>query len=127
MTIAIPRGCLLKVAGWTLVASAFSAEPWAIGSIFGLFLLGATSTKDFSDAEGDRAGGCVTLPVKYGNRSAVAIISPFFVLPWLLAAAPRADAGSRGGRPPPPEREPGRSSRRSACSSPPGAPTRFTS
>jgi 4-hydroxybenzoate polyprenyltransferase len=84
VTIAIPRGCLLKVAGWTLVASAFSLEPWAIGSVFGLFLLGATSTKDFSDAEGDRAGGCETLPVKYGNRKAVAIISPFFVLPWLL-------------------------------------------
>ncbi len=84
VTIAIPRGCLLKVAGWTLVASAFSAEPWAIGSVFGLFLLGATSTKDFSDAAGDRAGGCETLPVKYGNRRAVAIISPFFILPWLL-------------------------------------------
>jgi 4-hydroxybenzoate polyprenyltransferase len=84
VTIAIPRGCLLKVAGWTLVASAFSAEPWAIGSVFGLFLLGAASTKDFSDAAGDRAGGCETLPVKYGNRRAVAIISPFFVLPWLL-------------------------------------------
>jgi 4-hydroxybenzoate polyprenyltransferase len=83
-TIAIPRGCLLKVAGWTLVASALSAEPWAIGSVFGLFLLGAAATKDFSDAEGDRAGGCETLPVKYGNRKAVAIISPFFVLPWLL-------------------------------------------
>jgi len=84
VTIAIPRGCLLKVAGWTLVASAISAEPWAIGSVFALFLLGAASTKDFSDAEGDRAGGCETLPVKYGNRRAVAIISPFFVVPWLL-------------------------------------------
>ncbi|MGZ6970131.1 MAG: UbiA family prenyltransferase [Thermoanaerobaculia bacterium] len=84
VTIAVPRGCLLKVAGWTLVASAFSLEPWAIGSVFGLFLLGATSTKDFSDAEGDLAGGCETLPVKYGNRKAVAIISPFFVLPWLF-------------------------------------------
>jgi len=84
VTIAIPRGCLLKVAGWTLVVSAFSAEPWAIGSVFGLFLLGASSTKDFSDAAGDRAGGCETLPVKYGNRRAVAIISPFFILPWLL-------------------------------------------
>ena len=81
-----PRGTLLKVAGWTLVASAFSAEPWAIGGLFGLFLLGASSTKDFSDAAGDRAGGCETLPVKYGNRKAVALISPFFVLPWLLLA-----------------------------------------
>ena len=87
VTIAIPRGTLLKVAGWTLVASAFSAEPWVIGGLFGLFLLGASSTKDFSDAAGDRAGGCQTLPVKYGNRRAVAMISPFFVLPWLLLPA----------------------------------------
>jgi geranylgeranylglycerol-phosphate geranylgeranyltransferase len=86
VTIAIPRGTLLKVAGWTLVASAGSAEPWAIGAFFGIFLLGASSTKDFSDAAGDRAGGCETLPVKYGNRKAVAMISPFFVAPWLLLA-----------------------------------------
>lgn len=87
LTIAIPRGCLLKVAGWTLVASSRSFEPWAIGGIFLLFLLGAASTKDFSDAEGDRAGGCFTLPVLYGNRTAVRLISPFFVLPWVLLAA----------------------------------------
>jgi 4-hydroxybenzoate polyprenyltransferase len=84
LTIAIPRGCLLKVAGWTIVASAASLEPWVIGGLFGLFIFGASSTKDFSDAEGDRAGGCRTLPVVYGNRKAVAIIAPFFVLPWLL-------------------------------------------
>jgi geranylgeranylglycerol-phosphate geranylgeranyltransferase len=84
VTIAIPRGCWLKVAGWTLVASAGCWEPWVIGGVFALFLLGATSTKDFSDVEGDRAGGCMTLPVKYGNRKAVKIMAPFFVLPWLL-------------------------------------------
>lgn len=84
VTIAIPRGGLLKVAGWTLVASAFALEPWVIGGLFALFLLGAASTKDFSDQEGDRAGGCRTLPIIHGNRRAVAIISPFFVLPWLL-------------------------------------------
>lgn len=87
VTIAIPRGCLLKVAGWTMVASSRTLEPWAIGTLFGLFLMGASSTKDFSDVVGDRAGGCRTLPVLYGNRKAVAIISPFFVLPWLLLIA----------------------------------------
>ena len=29
-----------------------------IGGIFGLYLLGAASTKDFADIDGDRAGGC---------------------------------------------------------------------
>jgi 4-hydroxybenzoate polyprenyltransferase len=84
LTIAIPRGALLKVAGWTMVAPALALEPWVIGFLFFLFLVGAASTKDFSDVPGDRAGGCQTLPILHGNRKAVAIMSPFFVLPWLL-------------------------------------------
>src|SRR5947199_4343097 len=84
LTIAIPRGCLLKVAGWTMVAHANVAEPWFIGSIFMFFLLGAASTKDFSDIEGDRAGGCRTLPIAFGVRRAAYMIAPSFVLPWLL-------------------------------------------
>jgi geranylgeranylglycerol-phosphate geranylgeranyltransferase len=84
VTIAIPRGCLLKVAGWTMVARATSAEPWFIGSIFMLFLLGAASTKDFSDIRGDRAGGVRTLPIAVGVRRAAHLIAPSFVIPWLL-------------------------------------------
>ena len=84
VTIAIPRGCLLKVAGWTMVASARFAEPWYIGSIFMFFLLGAASTKDFSDMKGDLAGGCRTLPIRFGVRRAAWMIAPFFVFPWLL-------------------------------------------
>ena len=84
VTIAIPRGCLLKVAGWTMVARASFLEPWFIGIIFMLFLLGAASTKDFSDMEGDRAGGCRTLPITFGVHKAAWMISPFFVIPWLL-------------------------------------------
>lgn len=87
ITIAVPRGGLLKVAGWTMVASSRTLEPWVIGGLFALFLVGAASTKDFSDVNGDRAGGCRTLPVVHGNRKAVAIISPFFVLPWVLLVA----------------------------------------
>jgi 4-hydroxybenzoate polyprenyltransferase len=87
ITIAVPRGCLLKVAGWTMVASSRTLEPWAIGFLFMLFLVGAASTKDFSDVKGDLAGGCMTLPILYGNEKAVKIISPFFVLPWLLLIA----------------------------------------
>ncbi|HKO02906.1 MAG TPA: UbiA family prenyltransferase [Thermoanaerobaculia bacterium] len=84
VTIAIPRGCLLKVAGWTMVGSALVAEPWFIGGIFALFLVGAASTKDFSDIEGDAAGGCRTLPIRFGVRNAAYMIAPFFVFPWLL-------------------------------------------
>ncbi|HEX5759267.1 MAG TPA: UbiA family prenyltransferase [Thermoanaerobaculia bacterium] len=83
-TIAIPRGMLLKVAGWGMVAPVWYAEPWYIGGVFALFLLGAASTKDFADIEGDRAGGCRTLPIIHGVEKAAWIMSPFFVLPWLL-------------------------------------------
>jgi geranylgeranylglycerol-phosphate geranylgeranyltransferase len=83
-TIAIPRGCLLKVAGWAMVARIGHWEPWAIGSIFMLFLVGAASTKDFADIEGDKAGGCKTLPILHGAKKAAWIIAPFFVFPWLL-------------------------------------------
>jgi 4-hydroxybenzoate polyprenyltransferase len=83
-TIAVTRGGLLKVAGWSFVASVALWEPWAIGSVFALFLLGATSTKDFSDMAGDREHGVVTLPIRFGVARAARMMAPFFVLPWLL-------------------------------------------
>jgi 4-hydroxybenzoate polyprenyltransferase len=84
VTIAIPRGLLLKVAGWSTVKTIWGVEPWYIGAIFGLFILGAASTKDFADIEGDQADGCRTLPILYGVKTAAWAISPFFVLPFVL-------------------------------------------
>ena len=84
VTIAIPRGVLLKVAGWSTVKTIMGIEPWFIGAIFGLFLLGAASTKDFADILGDKAGGCRTLPIAYGVKAAAWMIAPFFVLPFAL-------------------------------------------
>jgi 4-hydroxybenzoate polyprenyltransferase len=84
VTIAIPRGVLLKVAGWSCVKTVVGVEPWYIGTIFGLFLLGASTTKDFADMEGDARGGCRTLPIVYGVRRAAWMISPSFVLPFVL-------------------------------------------
>jgi 4-hydroxybenzoate polyprenyltransferase len=87
VTIAIPRGVLLKVAGWSVTKSVLAPEAWLIGAVFGLFLLGATTSKDFADVEGDRAGGCRTLPVAYGRERAIRMIHPFFTVPFLLLAA----------------------------------------
>ena len=84
VTIAVPRGLLLKVAGWSTVKTVLDVEPWFIGTIFGLFVLGASTTKDFADIEGDRAGGCQTLPILYGVKKAAWMIAPFFVLPFVL-------------------------------------------
>jgi 4-hydroxybenzoate polyprenyltransferase len=87
VTIAVPRGVLLKVAGWSCVKTIFGFEPWFIGAIFGLFLLGASTTKDFADMEGDARGGCRTLPIIYGVERAAWMISPSFVLPFLMISA----------------------------------------
>ena len=84
LTIAIPRGMLLKVAGWSMVGPVLAFEPWYIGLVFALFLVGAASTKDFSDMDGDLAGGCRTLPIRFGVRAAAWMMAPSFVLPWLL-------------------------------------------
>ncbi len=84
LTIAIPRGVLLKVAGWSCVKTVMNFEPWYIGLIFGSFLLGAATTKDFSDMKGDKAEGCITLPIKYGITQSAWMIAPFFVFPFLL-------------------------------------------
>jgi 4-hydroxybenzoate polyprenyltransferase len=84
VTIAIPRGVLLKVAGWSSVKTIAGVEPWYIGAIFGLFLLGATTTKDFADMDGDRRGGCRTLPIQYGVTRAAWMISPSFVVPFMM-------------------------------------------
>lgn len=84
VTIAVPRGVLLKVAGWSAVKTIAAVEPWFIGEIFGLFLLGASTTKDFADMEGDRRDGCRTLPIICGVRRAAWLISPSFVVPFLL-------------------------------------------
>ncbi len=75
---------LLKVAGWSSVKTIAGVEPWYIGAIFGLFLLGATTTKDFADMEGDALGFCRTLPIQYGVRRAAWMISPSFVVPFLM-------------------------------------------
>jgi 4-hydroxybenzoate polyprenyltransferase len=84
LTIAVPRGVLLKVAGWSAVKTIVAVEPWYIGGIFGLFLLGASTTKDFADMEGDARGGCRTLPIIYGVRRAAWMITPSFVVPFVL-------------------------------------------
>jgi len=84
LTISLPRGLLLRVAGWAAVASIWYPEVWFQGLIFMIFTVGAASTKDFADVEGDRAAGCMTLPVKYGPLKAARIIAPFLYLPWIL-------------------------------------------
>lgn len=84
ITISLPRGLLLRLAGWAVVAHVWYAEAWFLGLIFMIFTIGAATTKDFGDIAGDRAAGCRTLPVKYGPVKAARVIGPFLSFPWLL-------------------------------------------
>jgi 4-hydroxybenzoate polyprenyltransferase len=88
LVIALPRGGLLKVAGWATVAPVFAdREPWLLGLVFFLFVLGGASIKDFADEAGDRAHGVVSLPIRLGRLGAARLMAPFYVLPWILLAA----------------------------------------
>lgn len=87
LTIAIPRGLLVPVAGWAVVAEPTGGEPWALGAVSGLFVLGAAVTKDFADVRGDLRYECRTLPAVWGARRAAWFVAPFLVLPFLLYPA----------------------------------------
>ncbi|MCC7137829.1 MAG: UbiA family prenyltransferase [Planctomycetes bacterium] len=83
-TIALPRGFLVPVAGWSVLAWPGTPEPFALGLVPGLFVLGAATTKDFADVDGDRAHGCRTLPVVLGAERAARVVAPFLVAPFVL-------------------------------------------
>jgi 4-hydroxybenzoate polyprenyltransferase len=85
VTIALARGMILFVAGWATVAPVRGdPEPWYVGGVFALFLVGAAGTKDLSDVRGDALTGCRSLAVRHGPRGAAVRMAPFFVMPWFL-------------------------------------------
>jgi 4-hydroxybenzoate polyprenyltransferase len=100
LTIATPRGFLLPIAGWAAIAlprgEGLPRDAWLLAAASGLFVVGAATTKDYADMEGDRAGGCVTLPLRFGVARSVAIVAPFLVIPWVGLALATV-AGLLGG------------------------------
>jgi 4-hydroxybenzoate polyprenyltransferase len=92
ISVAWARGMLGFAAAWSIFDDPllphnglpFDLTPFTIGGIMFLFLVGATTTKDFTDIEGDRRFGMNTLPVVYGPRKAAMYSSPFLVIPFLL-------------------------------------------
>lgn len=100
VTIATPRGFLLPVAGWMAVSAprgdAVPFDAWFLAAASGLFVVGAATTKDYADMEGDREGGCITLPLRFGVETSVRVVAPFLVVPWLAIAVATA-LGHLGG------------------------------
>jgi geranylgeranylglycerol-phosphate geranylgeranyltransferase len=86
VAMALPRGLLLPVVGWLAVRpdDPWNFTPWSIGLILFLYVVGAATTKDYADMKGDAAGGVRTLPVVLGIRRSAWVISPFFIVPFLL-------------------------------------------
>lgn len=96
-TIATPRGLLLVVAGWAVGGGFARTEAWVLGGLAWLYIFGAASTKDFADVEGDRATGCLTLPILIGPRRAARFVAPFLVVPFLLYPVAAAAGWLPGG------------------------------
>jgi 4-hydroxybenzoate polyprenyltransferase len=84
VTIAFTRGLLGFMAGWTIFGDPTNPTPWVIGGILAIYLVGATTSKDFTDVEGDGKYGMRTLPVVYGPKRAAIISGPFFIVPFIL-------------------------------------------
>lgn len=77
-TIALTRGACGFLAACSLWAPI--TLPILVASlILAIFLLGATTAKDFHDVDGDQQYGVRTLPVVYGARRAAIYSSPFII------------------------------------------------
>ncbi len=82
--IAIPRGLLGILAGWSVFSNPFQVLPLAMGSIAMIFLIGGMSTKDIVDSEADKITGVNTLVNTFGVRRAAYISVPFMVAPYIF-------------------------------------------
>jgi 4-hydroxybenzoate polyprenyltransferase len=84
LSIAFARGMLGFAAGWCIFGDPFNPTPWLIGMVMSIYLIGAVTTKDFTDIKGDKKFGMRTLPVEFGKKTAINISAPFFVSPFIL-------------------------------------------
>lgn len=84
ISIGICRGMLGFVAAWCIFGDITDKTPWVVGGIMFVYLIGATTTKDFPDVKGDKLYDVRTLPVAYGRNRSIALSTPFFILPFLF-------------------------------------------
>ena len=75
--IAIPRGLLGILAGWSVFGDPFQREPLIIGVIAMFFFIGGMSTKDIVDSEADKTTGIRTLINTFGVKKTALISFPF--------------------------------------------------
>jgi 4-hydroxybenzoate polyprenyltransferase len=81
--IAIPRGLLGILAGWSVFGNPFQPLPLIIGGLATLYLVGGMSTKDIVDAKADRLVGVKTLVNTMGIQRTAVISIPFMFAPFI--------------------------------------------
>jgi geranylgeranylglycerol-phosphate geranylgeranyltransferase len=82
--IAIPRGLFGILAAWSVFGDPFQKEPWIIGIIATIFLIGGMATKDIVDSDADKRTGTHTLINTYGCKKTALISFPFMFFPFVL-------------------------------------------
>ena len=83
--IAIPRGFLGILAGWSVFGHPFTSPiPFIIGAIATTYLVGGMATKDITDAKADKITGVKTLVNTLGMKKTALITLPFMVFPYLF-------------------------------------------
>jgi 4-hydroxybenzoate polyprenyltransferase len=73
-SLAISRGLLPLPAAWCIFGSHLDLEPWLIGSVMAIWVLGWQNTKDINDVEGDNRFGMITPASYYGLKKLSIII-----------------------------------------------------
>ena len=81
--IAIPRGLLGILAGWSVFGDPLQPLPLIMGTFATIYLIGGTTTKDIVDEKADRLMGIKTLVNTYGLRRAAVISFPFLIIPFI--------------------------------------------
>jgi geranylgeranylglycerol-phosphate geranylgeranyltransferase len=82
-SLAVARGYLPVIALWSVWGDLSNSLPHYFGIALVLYLIGATTTKDFHDIRGDSEQGIKTLPTTIGHGPTVATIGFFFILSYL--------------------------------------------
>lgn len=71
----IARGFMPVISVWSIAGNLSSPVPYALGTVIAIWIVGAQSTKDFGDEEGDRRFNIRTLPVVLGFERALNFMS----------------------------------------------------
>lgn len=85
-SLAISRGLLPLPAAWSIFGRLTDLEPWLIGSVMALWVLGWQNTKDIDDIEGDKKFGMITPAIHHGLKQLSQIIVGLSIASFLLLA-----------------------------------------